>query len=133
MPAAVYIIAFAILAQRQQAYQTWYRLPKQKSTPKQESDVQYGIPTSALPPDVKGLPRYTQVLAMDTVGQTVLREIKKMSDFPVITKPSSFRDYDFDVISQKELSNKADSVYALTLDVPNSGRFALKFTPYVKS
>ena len=88
----------------------------------------FGVTSS----DVKGLPRYTQVLAMDTVGQTVLREIKKMSDFPVITKPSSFRDYDFDVISQKELSNKADSVYALTLDVPNSGRFALKFTPYVK-
>ena len=88
----------------------------------------FGVTSS----DVKGLPHYTQVLAMDAVGQSVLRKIKKMSDFPVITKPSSYRDYDFDVILEKELSNKADAVFGLTLDVPNSGRFALKFTPYVK-
>ena len=88
----------------------------------------FGVTSS----DVKGLPHYTQVLAMDAVGQSVLRKIKKMSDFPVITKPSSYRDYGFEVISEKELSNKADAVYGLTLDVPNSGRFALKFTPYVK-
>lgn len=88
----------------------------------------FGVTSS----EVKALPHYTQVLAMDTVGQSILRSIKKVSGFPVITKPSSYRDYDFDVISEKELSNKADSVYGLTLDVPNSGRFALKFTPYVK-
>ncbi len=88
----------------------------------------FGVTSS----EVKALPHYTQVLAMDSIGQSILRNIKKMSDFPVITKPSSYRDYDFDVISEKELSNKADSVYGLTLDVPNSGRFALKFTPYVK-
>lgn len=88
----------------------------------------FGVTSSEL----KALPHYTQVLAMDSVGQTILKSIKKMSDFPVITKPSSYRDYDFDVISEKELSNRADSVYGLTLDVPNSGRFALRFTPYVK-
>ncbi len=88
----------------------------------------FGVTSS----EVKALPPYTQVLAMDTVGQSILKRIKKMSDFPVITKPSSYRDYDFDVILEKELSNKADSIYGLTLDVPNSGRFALKFTPYVK-
>ena len=88
----------------------------------------FGVTSSEL----KALPHYTQVLAMDSVGQTILKSIKKMSDFPVITKPSSYRDYDFDVISEKELSNRADSIYGLTLDVPNSGRFALRFTPYVK-
>ena len=88
----------------------------------------FGITSS----EVKALPHYTQTLAMDAIGQSILKKIKKVSDFPVITKPSSYRDYNFDVILEKELSNKADSVYGLTLDVPNSGRFALKFTPYVK-
>ena len=88
----------------------------------------FGVTSS----EVKALPHYTQVLAMDKIGQQILRSIKKSSNFPVITKPSSYRDYDFEVISEKELSNKADAVYALTLDVPNPGNFALKFTPYVK-
>ena len=91
-------------------------------------NIFFGVTSS----EVKALPHYTQVLAMDTIGQSILKSIKKVSDFPVITKPSSYRDYDFDVISEKELSNKADAIYGLTLDVPNSGRFALKFTPYVK-
>lgn len=88
----------------------------------------FGVTSS----DVKALPRYTQVLAMDEVGRSVLKRIKKVSDFPVITKPSSYRDYDFEVISQKELSNKADAVYDLTIEKANSGRFPLTFTPYVK-
>lgn len=88
----------------------------------------FGVTSS----EVKALPHYTQVLAMDETGQAVLKKIKKMSDFPVITKPSSYRDYGFEVIAEKELSNKADSIYGLTLDMADSGRFALKFTPYVK-
>ncbi len=88
----------------------------------------FGVTSS----DVRELPRYTQVLAMDDVGRSVLRRIKKMSDFPVITKPSSYRKCDDCVIRQKEISNRADSVYGLTLKNANSGRFALTFTPYVK-
>ena len=88
----------------------------------------FGVTSS----DVRELPHFTQVLAMDDTGRSVLKRIKKVSDFPVITKPSSYRDFDFDVISQKELSNKADAVYDLSLEKANSGRFALTFTPYVK-
>lgn len=88
----------------------------------------FGVTSS----DVKRLPLYTQVLAMDEIGRSVLKRIKKMSDFPVITKPSSYKDYGFEVISQKELSNKADSVYGLTLENANSGRFSLTFTPFVR-
>lgn len=81
---------------------------------------------------VRELPCYTQVLAMDDIGRSLLKMIKKMSDFPVITKPSSYKDYGDTVIEQKELSNKADAVYDLTLKVANTGRFPLIFTPYVK-
>ena len=69
---------------------------------------------------------------MDSVGRSVLKSIKKTSEFPVITKPASYKDMGDEVIRQKELSNKADSIYALTLKNENSGRFPLIFTPYVK-
>ena len=81
---------------------------------------------------VRELPMFTQVLAMDTVGRSLLKRIKKMSDFPVITKPSAYRELGDEVKRQKELSNKADAVFGLTLKNANSGRFSLTFTPYVK-
>lgn len=88
----------------------------------------FGVTSS----DVRTLPSYTQVIGMDSKGRSVLKRIKKMSEFPVITKPSSYKDFSDEVIRQKELSNKADSVYALTLRNVNSGRFSLTYTPYVK-
>ena len=88
----------------------------------------FGVTSS----DVRPLPAFTQVLSMDEVGKTLLKAIKKSSDFPVITKPSSFKELDDNVIRQKELSNRADAVYGLTLKIANSGRFPLTFTPYVK-
>lgn len=88
----------------------------------------FGVTSS----DVWALPSYTQVLAMDSIGRSVLKRIKKVSDFPVITKPSSYKELSDGVIKQKELSNKADSIYGLTLKNTNSGRFPLTFTPYVK-
>ncbi len=88
----------------------------------------FGVTSS----DVRELPCYTQVLAMDDIGRSVLKRIKKVSDFPVITKPSSYRKNDDRVIRQKEFSNRADAVYGLTLKKANSGRFPLTFTPYVK-
>ena len=88
----------------------------------------FGVTSS----DVRLLPSYTQVLAMDSVGRSLLKRIKKMSDFPVITKPSSYRELGEEICRQKELSNKADAIYGLTLKNTNSGRFPLIFTPYVK-
>ena len=88
----------------------------------------FGVTSS----EVRALPSYTQVLAMDRIGRAVLREIKRRSDFPVITKPASYKEHSDEVIRQYELSLRADSVYQLTLKKPNSGRFSLTFTPYVK-
>ena len=88
----------------------------------------FGVTSSV----VRSLPAYTQVLAMDSIGRGLLKAIKKTSDFPVITKPSSYKELSNDVVKQKELSNRVDSVYGLTLKKANSGRFPLTFTPYVK-
>ena len=88
----------------------------------------FGVTSS----DVRALPKYTQVLAMDDIGRSLLKQIKKISEFAVITKPSSYTEFDNDVIRQAELSHRADSVYGLSLKVPNFGTFPLTFTPYVK-
>ena len=91
-------------------------------------NIYFGVTSS----DVRALPSYTQVLAMDEVGRAVLKRIKKMSSFPVVTKPSSYREFGNEVIKQKELANRADSIFGLALKNANSGRFPLTFTPYVK-
>ncbi len=88
----------------------------------------FGVTSS----DVRALPEYTQVLAADIIGRELLRRIKKVSDFTVITKPSAYRLCSPAVIAQKELANRADSVFGLTLKSTNSGRFPNTFTPYVK-
>ena len=82
--------------------------------------------------DLKANPAYTQVLAMDEIGQTVLKRIKKMSGFPVITKPASYRKYGDEVILRREISDRADSVYELTLKNRTDGLSPLTFTPFVK-
>lgn len=88
----------------------------------------FGVTSS----DVRTAPAYTQVLALDSIGRSLLKRIKKMSDFTVITKPSSYLSSNNEVIRQKELSNKADSIFALSLELPDSSAFALSFSPYVK-
>ena len=80
----------------------------------------------------KELPAYTQVLAFDEIGRTALKRIKKTTDFPCITKPSDYDTFTDAVIRQKELSNKADSIYVLALPKDVPGMFHLTFTPFVK-
>lgn len=80
----------------------------------------------------KELPAYTQVLAFDEIGRTALKRIKKTTDFPCITKPADYDTFSDVVIRQKELSNKADSIYVLALPKDVPGTFHLTFTPFVK-
>ena len=87
----------------------------------------FGVTSS----EVKELPLYTQVLAMDSIGKKILKEIKKMSDFPVVTKPSSFDFMPDTAKKQKQLADKADSVFQITKPYPTSGSNALKTSPVV--
>lgn len=82
--------------------------------------------------DVKTLPRYTQVLAMDTIGSKALKSIKKSSSLSIITKPSVTKGLDDIALKQKRLSDTADSVFQLTKPQTTSGAYHLTFTPYVK-
>ena len=87
----------------------------------------FGVTSSS----VKELPAYTQILAMDKVGKTILKDIKKVTDFPVLTKPSSFESLSDAAVRQKTLADKADSVFQLTKPKANPGNLALKTTPYI--
>ncbi len=81
---------------------------------------------------VKELPAYTQILAMDSVGQKILKEAKKMTDFPILTKPSSYEILSEAGRAQKELSDRADSIFALSKPSQKDGRASLRTTPYIK-
>lgn len=87
----------------------------------------FGVTSS----EVKELPLYTQVLAMDNVGKAILKEVKKISCFPIVTKPSSYSFLSDSAKHQKELSDKADAIFQLTK--PNSvpGNLSLVTTPYI--
>ena len=88
----------------------------------------FGVTSS----DVKKLPFYTQILAMDKTGRSLLKKAKKMTNFSILTKPSSYSNLEVDAKKQKEMSDRADAVYDLTRKKPISANYSLTFTPYVK-
>ena len=81
---------------------------------------------------VKAAPLFTQVLAMDDHGRAILKEIGKQDRISVLTKPSAYSTLSPDALIQKELSDRADSVFQLTKPSFADGKGAIKFTPYVK-
>ncbi len=88
----------------------------------------FGVTSS----EIRESPKFTQVLAMDSIGRSLLKEIKKTASLSVITKPASYRGKDSSVIFQKERSNRADALFDLARKMPISGNFSLTFTPFVK-
>ena len=78
------------------------------------------------------LPAYTQVLALDSRGRAMLKEIGKRSHFPILTKPSDIDKLPELAIPQKMLSDKADAIFQMSKPEPKDGKSALRFTPFVK-
>ncbi|MBQ1260910.1 MAG: nucleotidyltransferase family protein [Clostridia bacterium] len=88
----------------------------------------FGVTSS----DVRALPEYTQLLATDKCGQGILREIKKVGCIPILTKPSATEKLSEAARLQKQLSDRADSVFQLTKNKSVSGNYSLTCTPFVK-
>ncbi len=88
----------------------------------------FGVTSS----DIKTKPKYTQVLAMDSLGQALLKRIKKTASFPIITKPSADDALSEAALRQKELSDKADFIFELTRPTPSSANAQLTSRPFVK-
>ena len=83
------------------------------------------------PSEVRELPAYTQLLAMDTIGRAELKKIKKRSDFQILTKPSRTSGLSEAALRQKAASDRADSLFQLTKPCPTHGNHSLTFTPFV--
>ncbi len=88
----------------------------------------FGVTSS----DVRTKPHYTQVLAMDYIGQALLKRIKKTTRFPIITKPSSTDCLDEIALRQKQLSDSADFLFELSKPIPSPAETVFKATPFVK-
>ena len=69
--------------------------------------------------DSGGLPPYARVLGFNSRGQALLKEIKKNSALPVITKPASVRELDLHALRLFELEARATDLY--TLFYPQDG------------
>ena len=88
----------------------------------------FGVTSS----EVRALPHYTQVLAMDNIGMRILKSVRKRNDFEILTKPSAYDHFDGVKRFQKIRSDEADAIFELSKPIPKSGKSALKFTPYIK-
>ena len=82
--------------------------------------------------DMKRPPLYTQALAMDTKGCELIKKSKKVSKIPIITKPASYKDMGEEIVKQRELSSRADAVFAMTFKKPYPASHEVTFTPFVK-
>jgi hypothetical protein len=70
---------------------------------------------------------------MDNIGAKLLKKIKKVTEIALLTKPSDTKALSSVQRRQKDLSDKADSVYQLTLTVPNSGDYSITRSPFIKA
>ena len=77
------------------------------------------------------LPEYTQILAMDKVGQAILKKARKTTRISVLTKPSAEPESNV-AKDQKRISDKADGVYQLAKPIPMPSSSIYKRGPYVK-
>lgn len=88
----------------------------------------FGVSTSAL----RQKPLYTQVLAMDERGQSILAKIRKTTDISLLTKAADLHKLSEAAREQAELAYRADSVYALVTPTPQRSDIFLRTAPYRK-
>ena len=81
--------------------------------------------------DIKALPAYTSVLASNKTGLDILKEMKKSSRIPVITKPADYKNRSDEVKSAFEKAEKAYAFYSLSQKAPASADEFMKFTPII--
>ncbi len=82
--------------------------------------------------ELDALPQYTQILAMDTVGQKKLATIRRKATIALLSKPADSRAFSPLAKAQAALSQKADSLFALATPTPQAGDYAILSKPYRK-
>ena len=88
----------------------------------------FGI-TSA---DLDTQPAFTRVLAANETGCSLLKNIKRIGQIPVLTKTADYRArLDGVALRQAEIDFYADSIYHLCLANPQSAAEVFKKTPFI--
>lgn len=88
----------------------------------------FGI-TSA---DLDTAPAYTKLLAANSVGCSLLKNIKRVGQIPVLTKTADYRArLDGVALRQAEIGFFADSVFYQCLEKPQSAADVFKKTPFI--
>ena len=77
-------------------------------------------------------PAYTQLLAMNEKGQSLLRLIRKTSSVSLLTKPGDASKLPSPAREQSYLSMRADSLYAALFRAPFSPSDTVRYAPYRK-
>ena len=82
--------------------------------------------------DVRNVPEYTQILALDGIGRACLKETRGRTKIQILTKPTDTAALSEVGRRQKALSDRADSIFHLTRPSEVSGAYSLTYTPFVK-
>ena len=72
---------------------------------------------------------FTTVLAANGIGRTILKEIRKTTAIPIVTKPADARFYGETVANAFALSARADSVWELLTEHSDGGNRMLLEKP----
>ena len=104
-----------------------YALCAHKSLP--DSHVRRAVLYAALgvtDRDLHRTPAYFSVLAANQAGRKMLAELRRTCPVPLITKPADAPD-----CRQRQLSNRADALYTLAMEKPQSSGFFKRKSPFM--
>jgi len=102
-----------------------YTLCAHKSLP--DSHVRRAVLYAALgitEQDLRNTPAYLSVLAANARGRAILSELRRTCPVPLVTKPA-----DAPVCRQRELAERADALYTLGMQNPQSAGFFTRHAP----
>lgn len=77
-------------------------------------------------------PQYAQILAMDELGQHLVKEIKKKGSIEILTKPADYMSLSPAACRQAETDFRADELFQLAKPVVMQGGESFRRTPYLK-
>lgn len=76
--------------------------------------------------DLRTPPAYLNVLAANTTGREVLSDLRRTCPVPLVTKPA-----DAPECRQRVLSDRADALYTLAMQAPQSAGFFKRQSPFM--
>ena len=117
----------AAAAQNAATLEELYALSAHKALP--DAHVRRAVLYAALgvtEQDLRNTPAYFTVLAANARGRAILAELRHTCPVPIVIKPADAPD-----CRQRALSDRADALYTLGLQAPQSGGYFKRFSPYM--